>query len=102
MQHPPESGIADLFCMRGIPAVDGDTGNAGGGGIGWSARGEACIDPSDAGGDLNVDGAAGDTGSGGGDVLGSGGDDLAGDDGDSAGGEMTRGLGAAVGHRRIF
>ncbi len=48
------------------PAVGGDRGNAGGGGIGWSARGEACIDSSDAGGDLIVDGAAGDTGEDGG------------------------------------
>jgi hypothetical protein len=63
--------------MRGIPAVGGDRGNAGGGCIGWPARGEAYIDSSDAGGDLNVDGAAGDTGSDGSGVLGSGGDDLA-------------------------
>jgi hypothetical protein len=76
--------------------VGGDTGNTGGDGIDWSARGEACIDSSDAGGDLNVNSAAGDTVEDGGGVLCTGdllgGDDLAGDDdgGDSAGGEMTR------------
>jgi hypothetical protein len=68
------------------PAVGGNTGNTGGGGIDWSARGEACIDSNNAGGNLNVDGAAGDTVEDGGGVLGScdllGGDDLTGDDDD--------------------
>ncbi len=58
--------------------MGGDIGSTGGGGADASMRGEAVKDSSDAGGDLIIGSAAGDSGEDGNDVLGTG--DLLGDD----------------------